>query len=561
MEMRKKGQGELPGKRKKIIRWIIALMIASEFLLGLIISWILITAISTNEHSNSLERTCEDGLSIMFLTCDTHGMAEAWKAGERNTAVDDFEREMQEYLQLLEDDRTRPLDGVFVLIPDGEDGYLYGGGYWYREEQKKEFMAPAADLPHSAVNILRARNSDIYIKLDLKTGRESAIFVDLVCTSFPLNDGSEVGYYCVIPSVRQMYRNVSLKNLDGIFIALRLVSMVLFTAMFLFIGMRLRRRIVVPLENLERSVHDYVSETRQDPNPENWQFRKVDKYCQDEIGSLTDSVAGMAEDMKRTTMLLLSEVKEKEKRDMELDMAARIQRSALPSGFPAFPDRHDFELFATMRPAKEVGGDFYDYFLVDGDHLCVVMGDVSDKGMPAALFMMMVREILRNLAFNGLSPAEVLDKANAQIAESNREELFVTVWIGLLCLSTGRLDCANAGHKSPLLLRQNGEASWLPEAHDLVLGSGISLGYTAHEHQMESGDVLFTYTDGVTEAMNRDAALFDSERLLTSLRDVPESDPQQIIEAVQEKVDAFAEGVTQSDDITMLALKYIGPSA
>ncbi len=246
--------------------------------------------------------------------------------------------------------------------------------------------------------------------------------------------------------------------------------------------------------------------------------------------------------------------------ETELSMASSIQADMLPSIFPAFPGRSEFDIFASMDPAKEVGGDFYDFFLVDDDHLCLVMADVSGKGVPAALFMMASKIILANNAMLGKSPAQILTDANASICANNREEMFVTAWLGILEISTGKLVSANAGHEYPILLRAGGVFETVKSRHGFVIGGMENVKYREFETQLGPGDKLFLYTDGVPEATNANEELFGMERLLDALNANPDAAPEEILKQVRGSVDGFVKEAEQFDDLTMLCLEYKGKS-
>ncbi len=251
---------------------------------------------------------------------------------------------------------------------------------------------------------------------------------------------------------------------------------------------------------------------------------------------------------------------EKERISNELSLAARIQTDMLPNEFPAFPDRTDFDIYATMNPAKEVGGDFYDFFLVDDDHLCMVMADVSGKGVPAALFMMASKIILANNAMMRKSPAKILTDTNAAICAHNREEMFVTVWLGILELSTGKLTAANAGHEYPVLKQPDGKFELIKDRHGLVIGGMEGVKYREYELQIRPGAKLFQYTDGVPEATDAGNSLFGTERMLAALNKEPDAAPEKILENVRTAVDGFVKEAEQFDDLTMLCIEYRGPA-
>lgn len=242
----------------------------------------------------------------------------------------------------------------------------------------------------------------------------------------------------------------------------------------------------------------------------------------------------------------------------ELSLATKIQADMLPQLFPAFPERSEFDLYASMTPAKEVGGDFYDFYMIDDDHLGLVMADVSGKGVPAALFMMASKSIIQNNAMIGKSPAEVLRDTNNTICERNNEEMFVTVWIGVLEISTGKLTCANAGHEYPVIKESDGEFALYKDKHGFVIGGMEGMKYCEYELQLKPGSKIFVYTDGVPEATNFEEELFGSDRMVAALNEDANAAPDTILKNVRKSVDEFVEGAEQFDDLTMLCLEYKG---
>ena len=251
--------------------------------------------------------------------------------------------------------------------------------------------------------------------------------------------------------------------------------------------------------------------------------------------------------------------KEKERLDTELTMATRIQAETLPNIFPAFPERDDFNIFASMNPAKEVGGDFYDFFLIDDTHLGIVMADVSGKGVPAALFMMVSKILIQNIAMMGNSPKEVLQYVNNQLCTNNPEEMFVTVWYGCLDLETGSLMAANAGHEYPIFKKADGSFEVIKDKHGFVIGGMEGVKYTEYELQMDPGSKLFIYTDGIPEATNSSTEQFGTDRLVHALRMKENESPQKIVNSVDSIVKDFVKEAPQFDDLTMLCIEYIGP--
>ena len=249
----------------------------------------------------------------------------------------------------------------------------------------------------------------------------------------------------------------------------------------------------------------------------------------------------------------------RERLENELQMAAQIQASMLPRSFPAFPERKEFDLYASMDPAKEVGGDFYDFFLIDDDHLGLVIADVSGKGIPAALFMMVSKAMIKNCAMSGLSPAAALESVNRQICANNPEDMFVTVWLGILEISSGKLSAANAGHEYPVLKAPGRDFALWKDRHGLVVGGIEDMIYQEYELRLEPGAKLFVYTDGVPEATNRENELFGSERMLAALNQNRDAGPEELLRNVRRAVDSFVGDAEQFDDLTMLCLEYRSP--
>lgn len=277
-----------------------------------------------------------------------------------------------------------------------------------------------------------------------------------------------------------------------------------------------------------------------------------------EIGQLSEDVTDLATEIDDYVNRIESITAERERISTEMALATRIQSDMLPSVFPPFPGRTDFDIYASMTPAKEVGGDFYDCFLIDDDHLCVLIADVSGKGVPAALFMMMCKILLQTIAMSGKSPAETLESLNDQICAGNREEMFVTVWLGILDLKTGLLTAANAGHEKPFLMQPDGSFALFKDRNGFVIGGMPGIRYQNYEIQLRPGAKLFLYTDGVLEATDQSNALFGKERAESALNEVRTQPPREILENVKKRVDEFVGSAPQFDDLTMLCVVFFG---
>ena len=310
-------------------------------------------------------------------------------------------------------------------------------------------------------------------------------------------------------------------------------------------------RIVKPVEHMTRRINTLRGGDTL--------FEMEDVYrTNDEIEILAESFASLSKKTADYIEQITEITAEKERIGTELALATRIQADMLPNTYPAFPDRPEFDIYASMDPAKEVGGDFYDFFLVDSDHLCMVMADVSGKGVPAALFMMASRIILASYAKQGMSPAEIMRSTNETICQNNREEMFVTVWLGILEISTGKIRAANAGHEYPVLMQPGGKCELYKDKHGFVLGGMDGVKYKEYEFMLQPGARLFLYTDGVPEATNADNELFGTDRMLDALNEDMQADPQQVLHQVRRAVDAFVGEAEQFDDLTMLCLEYKG---
>ena len=339
-----------------------------------------------------------------------------------------------------------------------------------------------------------------------------------------------------------------------------LISMLLFSGILMLLSITitifLMRRIATrPLSMLSKATLGFADSkegyTKED-------VINLPIHSRDEIGDLYHEIRSMQGRMVEYLDNLTRVTAEKERIGAELNIATQIQADMLPRIFPAFPDRKEFDLYATMDPAKEVGGDFYDFFLVDDDHIALVMADVSGKGVPAALFMVIAKTLIKNRAQLGESPAVILRNVNEQLCEGNEAELFVTVWLAIIEISTGKGIAANAGHEHPTLCRANGKYELVEYRHSPAVATLEGLRFREHTFELHPGDRLFVYTDGVPEATDAHNELFGNERMLSALNNDPEAAPEQLLRNVRAAIDAFVKDAPQFDDITMLGFHYIG---
>ncbi len=248
-----------------------------------------------------------------------------------------------------------------------------------------------------------------------------------------------------------------------------------------------------------------------------------------------------------------------ERLSMELELAKNIQNNMLPSIYPAFPERREFDVYARMEPAKELGGDFFDFQMIDKDHLALIIADVAGKGIPAAMFMMASKIIIGNLSKNrSHDPSKILRTVNKQVGANSSADMFVTLWLGILELSTGLLSAANAGHEFPCLKHKDEPFKLLKDPHGSALGVMDKSEYRSYEIQLVPGDTLFLYTDGVTEAINPEREEFGTERMAEALNRDPDATVAQLVDHVRASINSFSGDTPQADDITMMALRYYG---
>ena len=327
----------------------------------------------------------------------------------------------------------------------------------------------------------------------------------------------------------------------------------------LYLTHRMNRTLVEPINSIARAARSFVKDRKEGiDNKEH--FASLDIQTGDEVENLKMVMADMERDLWEIEEDLTNVTAENERIGIELDLARRIQADMLPNEFPPFPNRTDLNIFASMKPAKEVGGDFYDFFLIDNDHLAMVIADVSGKGVPAALFMMVSKILVQNYSMMGVTPKDVLERVNQQICQNNREEMFITVWLGILDLKNGHMTCANAGHEYPILMQPDSNFEIVKDRHGFVIGGLDNTKYSNYELKLEKGAKLFVYTDGVPEATAHDGELYGMDRLVEALNEVREEKPQQILRAVRKSVNTFVDKMPQFDDLTMLCLEYNGPS-
>ena len=350
------------------------------------------------------------------------------------------------------------------------------------------------------------------------------------------------------------------RQMDGLVTGRRSFVIKVFLAMTVLViviiiieGLFLSKTILYPLTKISEEAERFARE-----NVAAETKLKVFIRTDDEVGILASSIDQMEEQVQEYMEDLTRITAEKQKISTEMQLASRIQNGMLPDSSPAFPDRHEFDVFGVMDPAREVGGDFFDYFLIDEDHLCIMIADVSGKGVPAALFMMSSKIILINNALAGGSPAETLEQSNAMLCRKNVGDMFVTVWVGVLEISTGRLTAASAGHEYPVLKEAGGKFELVKDRRGFVLGGMEGSKYKEYEILLTPGAKLFVYTDGLPEATDANNQMFGIDRMIEALNTTPEAPVMDVMENVLIAVSSFVGDEEQFDDLTMVCLEYCG---
>ena len=464
---------------------------------------------------------------------------------------------IQGYLDTLEKDAYYREVDDFIKKTKQEFGLLYNYVFAFDGET-------AAYIWSADVDQALGYTETGYSEGEKKVARE--VLSDNPPEDFILNYTSQYGFCGTawVPVRDSTGKSVAIVGVDYsmpeilrmilLFALVVVAVVVIVTALGGFLFYRsVKKNIIRPVELLEKASGELVNNIDQDVP------FQADIHTGDELEALADSFGKMDQGLRKYIHELAQITAEKERISAELDVATSIQTGMLPSVFPAFPERPEFDIYASMDPAKEVGGDFYDFFMIDGDHLGLVIADVSGKGIPAALFMMSSKILINDHAMMGGTPAEILERVNKQVYDHNDAHMFVTVWLGILEISTGILTTASAGHEYPMI-NTGGKYELLKDKHGLAIGAMKKTRYKDTEIRLKKGDSIFVYTDGVAEATDANNELFGTERTVEALNAIPEGASQkEILAGVRAAVDGFVKEAPQFDDLTMLGLKYYGP--
>ncbi len=378
-----------------------------------------------------------------------------------------------------------------------------------------------------------------------------------ITSMIPLKDsqGNITGILCVQRFIKDMKKQrIGYLRWIGFTTGIIIILTIIAASTFL------NTQVVRPIKRVTAEAKRFSKESKINDKPLGDGISRVT-----EISELADSIDKMEMDTINNMYNLATVTKENERIGTELHLAALIQENSVPNIFPAFPDRNEFDVYATMDPAKEIGGDFYDFYLTNDHTLALVMADVSGKGVPGALFMMVTKILIKEHAMLDKSPAEVLDTINDRICSNNNTNMFVTVWLAKLDLRTGNMVVANAGHDDPVIYKKNGEFELKKTKHGMPLGVRKNRKYEEYEIWMGPGDKIFLYTDGVHEATDGSGEMYGMERMLASLNEYKDRSLNALLTYVKNDVEVFVDGAVQFDDMTMMGMElkdfYSGDSA
>ena len=457
--------------------------------------------------------------------------------------VDLYQKWNRIYVMLLSvGNRTSGIKYFYVVVPE-ENELIY---VWDSDlENSLGVLEHARYSEGEKENLMRVFNGDdedsmvIYHEDGQTYGTAMQPIYD--------NEGDIVAVAVADTSITDI-RRAFFRLLLNIGAAVTLIMLVAVTVYFSFV----RRQLIEPIVKLEKATVNLIDDLKNETP-----FH-VDVHTGDEIETLAHSFEEMDNRLKIYLRENTAITAEKERIQTELDLATRIQRDMLPGTFPPFPEFNEFDIYASMKTAREVGGDFYDFFLIDEDHLGLTIADVSDKGIPAALFMMMSRRMLRDYAMTGRSPRQVVELMNRQICDTNEEGMFVTVWFGILDLKDGTIRAVNAGHEYPILGLADGSYELFKDVHGFVVGGLPDITYKEYVIRLKPGESLFLYTDGLTEACNEKNVLFGTDQVIRVLNAKGKATAKELVEHVQDEAMRFAGSAPQADDMTLLCLEWKG---
>lgn len=548
---------EKPKKRRKLNQSILRICMLFTMVIIIGIGTVGIV-IFTNGTINAYKNELSSAIDYAELQINT----DAIKQNIETMTVNDCYIKTQKLLHQLTD--THGLQYLYIILPtDGQDI-----GFLMTNEDKGELkvndkinISPGSVGLKILSKINRNDKLSEYF-IDSQKKEKSAYYVSYSkecgylyskITSLIDDNGEIVAFLGADVSIQEMVVTV-IEYIVFLFVGILVVSGLFLWSLYLWI----KKRVTVPIQKMDESARGFISESHKDTDVEKLEFPALNINTGDEIEGLSNSLCKMSNDIKKYLTRIIIQTKEEEKILSELNVAKKIQEEMLPRKFPPFPEYNQFEILASISPAKQVGGDFYDFFFVDENHLALVIADVSDKGVPAALFMAISKALIKNRALLGGSPSEIFADVNSQLCEGNDSNMFVTAWLCIIDITNGHAVVSNAGHEDPAVCSKDGHFELKKLPHSLPLGAIKNMQFFEHEFELHAGDTVFTYTDGVIDATDKNEDRFGIDRMIDALNKPNNNNIHDIFNSVNGALDEYVSGAPQFDDITMLGFTYFG---
>jgi len=523
-----------------IVRSIVILLLSFAVLM-VIVGYRRFTRYYTHEYNDSAYRTAKTAAALIKvdnidLYLDSNGDNEEYKITNDRLNILTNKQDVSVIYVIKPDSDYKHFTSIFnsVSAGSGYTPWVIGSKKKTTNKEYEKHYKEIMERGRVRATVIRNRNLNGALPH--------------ITSLIPLTDSN--GNVKAILCVQRFMRGLTRARFGYVFNVSILTFIIIIVTIILALNF-LKKQIIRPIEKVSREAKRFATLSNRSKN----NLSNISNIS--EVTSLALSIDKMEKDTIKYIEDIKAATKEKERIGTELKLASLIQENSLPTDFPS---NESFELYASMTPAKEVGGDFYDFNLIDDDHLMLVIADVSGKGVPAALFMMVTKILISEYSLSLKDPAQVLTTVNNRICNNNKANMFVTVWLGILELSTGKLVFANAGHEDFVL--KNGDGFKLNKTkHGIPIGAMEDYEYKNNEVILNKGDKLFLYTDGLPEATNSELEMFNLDRMVDTLNELKDLNTKELLNEVKNKVDTFVGEATQFDDLTMMALIYKGDSA
>ena len=523
-----------------IVRSIVILLLSFAVLM-VIVGYLRFTRYYTHEYNDSAYRAAKTAAALIKVDnldsyLESNGDNEEYKITNDRLNILTNKQDVSVIYVIKPDSDYKHFTSIFnsVSAGSGYTPWVIGSKKKTTNKEYEKYYKEIMERGRVRATVIRNRNLNGALPH--------------ITSLIPLTDSN--GNVKAILCVQRFMRGLTRARFGYVFNVSILTFVIIIITIILALNF-LKKQIIRPIEKVSREAKRFATLSNRSKN----NLSNISNIS--EVTSLALSIDKMEKDTIKYIEDIKAATKEKERIGTELKLASLIQENSLPTNFPS---NESFELYASMTPAKEVGGDFYDFNLIDDDHLMLVIADVSGKGVPAALFMMVTKILISEYSLSLKDPAQVLTTVNNRVCNNNKANMFVTVWLGILELSTGKLVFANAGHEDFVL--KNGDGFKLNKTkHGIPIGAMEDYEYKNNEVILNKGDKLFLYTDGLPEATNSELEMFNLDRMVDTLNELKDLNTKELLNEVKNKVDTFVGEATQFDDLTMMALIYKGDSA